>query len=299
MMMSIQWTGGIVLAAALMFPVGHLAARDKPTCSQFSKGAIPRAMAIQQIECEWVSRRLLIMGEIHGTEEIPALLTDLIVAQPVNRPIRIGFEWPVAQQAAVNRYLQSAGTAADLAELTAGPYWEHPDGRMSHAWLTLLDKVRELRRRDRDIDVFMMEPDYGDAESIRAAGGVLAMKEAGIARSIQTVLRTAPPDTVVAALMGNYHPRVGKDSPDPDSSVAIRLRAIHPLILMPYARRQTAWLCQADGCGSHTSNSSKPGVTVGMIEMEALPGAPSGVLAEEVQLHALTASAPANEVITH
>ena len=297
-MMSIRWAGGIVMVAALMFPAGCLAARDNPTCSQFSKGAVPRAMAIQQIECQWVSRRLLIMGEIHGTREIPALLTDLVTARPVTQPIRIGIEWPVAQQAAVDRYLQSAGTAADIAELATGPYWKHPDGRMSHAWLELLDEVRELRRQNRHIDVFLMEPDYGDAASIKAAGGVLAMKEAGMARAIRTAIRTAPSDTMVAALMGNYHSRVGNDSPDPDSSVATRLRADHPLVLMPYARHQTAWFCGADGCGSHTFNSSKPGVAVDMMEMEVLSGAPSGVLAERVQLHALAASAPANEAIT-
>lgn len=296
--MSPRFAGGIVLVALLMLPAGRLAARDKPTCSQFSRDAVPRAVAIQQIECQWASRRLLIMGELHGTKEIPALLTDLVVAQAASRPIRIGFEWPVAQQAAVNRYLQSAGTATDLADLTTGPYWGHPDGRMSHAWLALIDKVRELRRQNRNIDVFMMEPDYGDAASIKAAGGVLTMKEAGMARAIRTVLRTAPPDTLVAALMGNYHARVDKNSPNPDSSVATRLRAIHPLILMPYARYQTAWFCGADRCGSHTVNSSKPGVASGTVQMEALPGAPSGVLAEEVQLHALTASAPASEATT-
>lgn len=297
-MMSIRWAGGVVLVASLMFPAGRLAAGGKPPCSQFSQGAVPRAMAIRQIECQWVSRRLLIVGEVHGTKEIPALLTDLVVAQAASSPIRIGFEWPVAQQAAVNRYLQSAGTAADLAELTTGPYWRHPDGRMSHAWLALLDKVRELRRQNRHIDVFMMEPDYGDAASIKAAGGVLVIKEDGMARAIRTVLRTAPPDTLVAVLMGNYHVRVGKNSPNPDSSVATRLRDLHPLILMPYARHQTAWYCGADHCGSHTVNSSKPGVASGMVQMEALSGAPSGVLAEEVQLHALTASAPASEAIT-
>lgn len=297
-MMSIRWAGSIVFVASLMFPTGRLAARDKPTCSQFSPDAVPRANAIKQVECQWGSRRLLIVGELHGTKEIPALLTDLVVAQSANRPIQLGLEWPLAQQAAVNRYLQSAGTAADLAELTKGPYWSHPDGRMSHAWLALLDKVRELRRQGRHIDVFMMEPDYGDAASIKAAGGVLLMKEAGMARAIQTVLSTAPPDTLVAALMGNYHSRIGKNLPNPDSSVATRLRAFHPLILMPYARHQTAWFCGPDHCGSHTANSSKPGVASGMVQMEAMPDAPSGVLAEEVQLHALTASAPATEAVT-
>lgn len=295
--MSIRWVGGIALVAALMFPAGHLEAREKPACSPFSRGAMQRATAIQQIECQWVSRRLLILGELHGTNEIPALLTDLVAAQPVNRKIQIGLEWPVAQKAAVDRYLQSAGTAADLAKLTEGPYWKHPDGRMSRAWLRLLDSIRELRQKHRAIGVFMMEPDYGDAASIRAAGGVLAMKEAGMARAIRTVIRTAPPGTIVAALMGNFHSRVGEDSPNPDSSVATRLRAKQPLILVPYARHQTAWICGSDGCGPHTFNSAKPGVAQGMMEIEPLSGAPAGVLAAEVQLHALTASAPANQAI--
>lgn len=294
-MISIRWAGGVILAASLMLPAGRLAARDNPACSQFSQDAVPRAKAIKQVECQWVSRRLLIVGELHGTKEIPALLTDLVVAQAATRPIQLGFEWPVAQQAAVNRYLQSAGTAVDLAELTKGPYWSHPDGRMSHAWLALLDKVRELRRQNRHIDVFMMEPDYGDAASIKAAGGVLAIKEAGMAGAIRTVLDTAPPDTLVVALMGNFHARVGKDSPNPDSSVANRLKTFHPLILMPYARHQSAWFCGADRCGPHTFNSSEPGVASGMVQMEAMPGVPPGVLAEKVQLHVLTASAPASE----
>jgi hypothetical protein len=294
-----RWSTSLVLAVALIFPAGQLAARSKPACAQFSKDAVPRAMGIQQITCQWVSRRLMIIGELHGTNEIPALLTGLIAAQPKTRAIQIGLEWSVEQQAAVDRYLRSAGTAADLAKLTVGPYWEHPDGRMSHAWLAVLDKVRELRLHGRQIDVFMMEPNYGDPASIKAAGGYIAVKEAGISRAIQNVLSTAPHATLVAALMGNFHTRLDKDSPNLDSSVTFRLRADEPLVLLPYAWQQTAWACTTDGCGPHSFNSSKTGVAAGMIGIEPLPDAPSGVLAEKVQLHVLTASAPARDMSTH
>ena len=142
------------------------------------------------------------------------------------------------------------------------------------------------------------EPDYADAASIKAAGGVLVIKEAVRLGLFGLSSGRPPPDTLVAALMGNYHARVGKNSPNPDSSVATRLRDLRPLIVMRYARHPTVWFCGADCYGSHTVNSSKPSVASGMVQMEALPAAPSGVLAEEVQLHALTASSPASEAIT-
>lgn len=221
----------------LVCAVGHAAG---PRCHAVGpEGEQPRAVALRALACEAQSHRLVLLGELHGTAESPALLADLLRAQPATRPIRLGLEWPVALQDKVDAYFRSAGTAADRAAFAASYDWTWYDGRMSRAWLGLLDTLRALRRSGRDVRVFTMEPSYGSPAEMAAAGGFLKVKEGGMARAIAAQLRQAPPGALVAALVGNYHVRIG--TADHASSLAYRLAGDHPMLLLPQSRHGTFW----------------------------------------------------------
>lgn len=255
-------------------------------------GQQSRPAAIRELACQVQSHRLLLFGELHGTAESPALLGELLREQPATRPIRLGLEWPIELQSRVATYFRSAGTPADRVAFAAGRDWTWYDGRMSQAWLALVDTLRDLHRQGRDVQVFTMEPAYGAPADVAAAGGFLRVKEAGMANAIQEQLKHAPPGALVAALMGNYHPRVGADVPDRDSSVTWRLAADHPLVLLPRSTRGTFWAIvgSQNRAVVQTIDSAEPPLPPGEMVIKAQADVPAGVLAETILLPRFSAS---------
>lgn len=277
---------------ALTLWVGSAAAASPACDGAVRDGEQTRAAALRSLACALQSHRLLLVGELHGTAETPALLADLLRAQPARRPLRLGLEWPVTLQPQIDVYLHSNGTAAARAAFAAGYDWTHYDGRMSQAWLALIDTLRDLHREGREVQIFAMEPTYGAPAEVAASGGYLQVKEAGMARAIKEQLQKAPADALVAALMGNYHSRIGDAMPDPDSSVTHRLAADHPLVVLPQAGHGTFWAMV--GSASHaavqTIQGSEPPLPEGDVVVRTRHDAPAGTTVEEITLPTFTAS---------
>jgi hypothetical protein len=99
----------------------------------------------------WKSRgiRILMLGEVHGTNEIPELAGTLLCeSSKQGRLAALALEAaPDDGQAALDRYLASKGTAADLAELRRAPMWLDRYGRGSEAVLKLVERARKLGAR--------------------------------------------------------------------------------------------------------------------------------------------------------
>ena len=80
---------------------------------------------------------VLVVGELHGTREAPAyffqMICDLLRTHPAEALI-VALEYPSAEQAALDRYLDSSASNADE-RLLATPFWtrEMQDGRSSRA----------------------------------------------------------------------------------------------------------------------------------------------------------------------
>ena len=285
---------GMLLALVLAQPaiVADAAAASNPCITTVPAGQQSSQAAIGELACQVQSHRLLLFGELHGTAESPALLGKLLREQPAARPIRLGLEWPIELQSKVDTYFRSAGTPADRVAFAAGRDWTWYDGRMSQAWLALVDTLRDLRRQGRDVQVFTMEPAYGTPADVAAAGGYLRVKEAGMANAIQEQLKDAPPGALVAALMGNYHPRVGADVPDRDSSVTYRLAADHPLVLLPGSTHGTFWAIvgSRNRAAVQTIDSAEPPLPRGEMVIKVQADAPAGVLVETILLPRFSAS---------
>lgn len=264
-----------------------------PCHDSVREGEQARSTALQALACQAHSHRLVLLGELHGTVESPALLADLLRAQPAARPIRLGLEWPVGLQSKVDSYFHSSGTSADRAAFAAGRDWSSTyDGRMSRAWLMLIDTVRDLRRQGRDVQVFTMEPNYGSPAQVAAAGGFVRVKEAGMARAIDAQLKLAPPDALVAALVGNYHVRTAPNWPDPTSSLAYRLSADHPLLVLPQSEHGTFWAIVPPHhrASVQTLHGKAAPLPANDVVVQAVPGAPDGVVAYGLLLPTFTAS---------
>lgn len=82
--------------------------------------------------------RVLLIGEVHGTNEHPALVGSITAAAVAQLcPVTVALDLPAGEQTRIDTFLDSDGTPADRAALTAGPFWNRPtafaDGRSSRA----------------------------------------------------------------------------------------------------------------------------------------------------------------------
>jgi hypothetical protein len=94
----------------------------------------------------------ILLGEHHGTNEMPAAAVVLACAAAQSRRVLIALEIPEDEQASLRRYVRGEIDAAAM--ISDSPFWGRSgDGTNSAAMMGLLTRVRELRARGLDIDV--------------------------------------------------------------------------------------------------------------------------------------------------
>lgn len=196
------------------------------------------------------SGAVVMLGEMHGTAEIPAFVGTLAChAARAGLPVHLGLEIPHTEQAAIDQYLAGAGTDAAREALLAGAHWQGDmqDGRSSVAMLGLIEQMRRLRARGMEVAVFAFD--------VEAAGEIpwnerdAKMAERILARA------TVHPRALVLTLTGNLHNRKAPGLPWDDSLVpmGVHVAAGHARVTSLDVRYAAgdAWNCQQDGCGAH------------------------------------------------
>lgn len=107
-------------------------------------------------------RRLLLIGEKHGTREVPALVARLATAYSTEGPLLLGLEIHRTTQAGIDAYLDSPGDAPARAVLVSQDFWkvanDQHDGRRSREMLALIEHVRALRAAGRDVAILAFDP---------------------------------------------------------------------------------------------------------------------------------------------
>ncbi len=162
-----------------------------------------------------IKSRILIIGELHGTNEIPAM-TAAIACSILNsgKPLILGLEIPTDRQEAINSFLTSQGSGTDKAQLIASDFGKLVDGRASHAMFNLLDSMRKLRAAGAqiavmafDISVSNLPPPLYPNEKIWSGERDMAM-----ARNIESRARVYPNHTLLI-LTGATHSWRTKGAP--------------------------------------------------------------------------------------
>lgn len=186
--------------------------------------------------------RLLLLGEVHGTVEIPALVGDLL-CQPGWRSARVALALefdPLANQAAVDTYLREGSAEAERA-LLATPLWQERGGRASAAMFALLSTVREHNRNGARIEVIGIDP-------VRVDAPTAIEREAAMAASLITLMRT---HERVIALTGFAHANRGPitlgDTPIPSAASFLPNDGV--ITLRPLPLGGEAWYCAAPAPG--------------------------------------------------
>lgn len=202
---------------------------------------------IAGVEPLLVPGTIVMLGEMHGTNEMPALAGDLACRAAVDgHRVLLGLEIPRGEQPAIDRYLTSDGSAAAREALLRGKHWHPacPDGRSSTAMLALVEQMRALRQRGLAVDVLAFDMDAYDSWNQRDEGMAAAILAGARAR----------PDAIVLTLSGNLHNRIVPGAPWDESLVpmGVHVVAAHQRVVSLDVRHSggTAWIqTGASECG--------------------------------------------------
>jgi uncharacterized protein (TIGR03067 family) len=230
---------------------------------------------------------ILLLGEIHGTEESPAFaLQAACHAARSGLPVIVGLELRADEQARVDAFLASSGTDEDRKALLAGSVWQagYQDGRASHAMVDLIDGLRVMRGDGHKVLVTLF-----DAPGSR--GG--QQRERDMARNLAAAT-AASSRAMTIVLTGNMHSRItrgtARDSEyEPMGYLLSRDESVGRLVSLNVAHAGgSAWVCNPE-CGvSHLGGGNDQ--TAWHIEMDEATR-PAGHLGW-YHVGAITASVP-------
>lgn len=122
------------------------------------------------------SKRYVILGERHGTSEIPAFFGDLVCAAVSKGPVVVGLEIETDQQKSLDEYMASIGDQGSRDALLAHRHWSYTDGRASEAMFLLIENLRLLRYNGKQIRVRALMP-AADTPDARELAMGLAWKQ--------------------------------------------------------------------------------------------------------------------------
>jgi hypothetical protein len=190
---------------------------------------------------------IVMLGEMHGSREIPGFTGNLACRAAVAGHAVVGLEIPRVEQAALDRFLASNGSPRDREALVRGAHWHRAeqDGRSSQAMVDLIERVRALRQQGLAVEVLALDNEKYGAWNDR---------DAGMARTILERAAAAPASFVVT-LTGNLHNRVTPGLPWDASLVpmGVHVKAGHARALSLDVRYEggATWMCEPDGsCGA-------------------------------------------------
>lgn len=95
--------------------------------------------------------RFVILGEVHGSNEMPAVFADAVCLTAHDRPVVAALELIELDQPAIDAFMASDGGAEAKRALLGAHTWNGPmkDGRSSEAYFRLLETLRQMRQAGR------------------------------------------------------------------------------------------------------------------------------------------------------
>lgn len=143
----------------------------------------------------------ILLGDFHGTRELPAFVGALVAQLAAAHPVILGLELPAEQVPSLDTYLASDGGPAAREAALRDPWWHltYQDGRESVAMFALIEATRALRAGGVRVEVACFDPGGSQGEHPDA-------RDEGMAQRL-VALRRARPDATLVAYAGNLHVR--------------------------------------------------------------------------------------------
>lgn len=155
-----------------------------------------------QIRQHGAEHRLLVLGEFHGTREVPLLVRQLVDDYSRDgTPVLLALELPRAENPTLHDYLDSDGGTAARQRLHDRAFWtvrdDQHDGRRSRDMLAMIEALRVLKVQGRAIEVVGYDVNRSD-------GGNQARDE-GMAVEVRRLYQGMPDTARLVVLAGNVH----------------------------------------------------------------------------------------------
>ena len=211
-----------------------LAAASVPACSRVA--GVERLWA--NPETRWV-----MVGEMHGTAEMPAAFGDMVcqAAQQSGRPVSVALEQGAEMQPAIDAFLASDGGPVARTAFLAAPMWKGQDGRASVAMLALYDRLRGMKQAGQIRTVYAFIPVITAQVGNGPYNLLMAEK-----------LKAAPagPKGLVMAYMGSVHAAKSSFGQAPNTFLpaGADLPPAQTVSIYLYGNGGEAWNCMEDGC---------------------------------------------------
>jgi erythromycin esterase-like protein len=197
--------------------------------------------------------RVLVLGELHGTNEAPALAAAVVRQRlDAGLPVTLALEVHAAEQPRLDAFLASNGDDAARTALLRGDFWQVPaersDGRRSVAMLALLESMQRFRAAGHDVRVLAFDAGNAGGGAPRRNQRMAAVLREAIARD---------PQRAFVVLAGNYHLR--RVTPDrmggllsgesPPVPTMAHLADLPVFRVNVTARDGEFWACMGGACG--------------------------------------------------
>lgn len=228
-------------------------ARSIALCGAFGIGLLqmPDALAapddvLARLVEQTRGQRFVMVGEMHGTTEVPALVADLAerwartpTASGKPQTVVVALEYPQSETAELNAYVDSDGGAAAKRRLLDSQFWsrEYQDGRSSQAMFALIDALRNQKQRGQHIVVAAF--DMNAAQSAARQD-----RDHAMAGNLRAIVQ-ANPGARILVLTGNLHARQADGASwDPAHRfMAGYLTDLTPFSLIVNALHGDYWAC--------------------------------------------------------
>lgn len=229
-------------AFVLHLTAAFLLAAALPAAAQPQPQTQPACEA-EPVPAPLLDAPLVVLGEVHGTEQVPAFVARYVCSAARRKPVRLALEMPAAEQARLDAFMGGAGTADEQAALLAGPFWrrDFQDGRSSQAMLRMLESLRKMRAAGAPVDVI--------AYDSSGAG-----REAGMAQHLRAAMARHGGSAFVVLTGGLHATRTRGNRFNPNfESMTYLLADLKPLSLTVVTDGGSAWVCNgqaAAACGA-------------------------------------------------
>lgn len=145
--------------------------------------------------------RWIVLGEMHGNNESPAVFADAVCLTARSRAVVVALELPEDMQTLIDAYLASDGGVDAQEAILAAPFWHDSfkDGRSSAAMFLMIERLHEMYRLSMVQGVVAFQAtDFTSRPS-------QVEYEAALARRVQ---QAAHGGATVLVLVGNVHARL-------------------------------------------------------------------------------------------
>ena len=216
--------------------------------------------------------RFIVLGEMHGTNEVPAIFADAVCLTAETRRVVVAVEQPAFEQGAIDDFLSSDGGPAAKRAFLGAQMWHGSmkDGRSSEASFRLFETLRQWKAAGRIAGVVAMQPSNFSARPTPAE------YEKAMA---DLVAAAAGPDAIVLALTGNVHAR-RSEVPWGDRylPMAAHLPRESTVTLDVWSAGGEAWNCTGPTTCGPNPLQGPPNARARGVELGAAGDAYSGVL---------------------